>query len=338
MLNLFSANQRDALTATRKGETKAGEKITLLSSLEELGNISSPFVLIGLKEDIGIRANLGQAGAANAWDYALPSLLNVQENRFFSGSNLCIAGSLDFSDLMQEAANLKPTNDKELERLRELTAEMDEIVSAVVEKVVSSGKTPILIGGGHNNAFGNIKGTSQALSRPLNILNIDPHTDYRAEEGRHSGNGFRYARSGKFMERYAVFGLHEGYNSENVLKEFDHNPELNYLTYESLLTQTFEEKDRHFKNVLQWLGTGPAGLELDLDALSYFPVSALNPSGFTLTEVRHYIRTASALKQPAYFHICEGSPGRAHSENERQLLGKSIAYLITDFIKSYGQA
>ncbi|MGB0175745.1 MAG: formimidoylglutamase [Owenweeksia sp.] len=338
MLSLFSSDQKERLTATRKGETKIGEKVQLLLSLDDLESTNARFVLLGFKEDIGIRANLGKGGAANAWDYALPALLNIQENRFFSGSELCIAGSLDFNDLMEQAMNLNPAQEQDLKKLRDLTVEVDEQVSALVEKIVSAGKIPILIGGGHNNAYGNIKGTSKAIGKALNALNIDPHTDYRSLEGRHSGNGFRYAHSDGSLGKYAVFGLHEDYNGEAVLQDFDKDERLTYLTYESLLTQTFEERDRHFKNTLQWLSEAPMGLELDLDALSFFPVSALNPSGFSLPEMRHFIRTASALIQPRYFHICEGSPGRAAHENDRQLLGKSIAYLVTDFIKSYYSA
>lgn len=335
MLSLFTVNQKEELTAFRTGETKVGEKVQVLSSLDDLEKPGAHFVLLGLKEDIGIRANLGQGGAATAWDYVLPALLNVQENRFFSGSDLCIAGSLEFNELMEQSQNLNPGHASDLKKLRELTAEVDKQLSALVEKIVKAGKVPVLVGGGHNNAFGNIAGSSKALGKKLSVLNIDPHTDYRSLEGRHSGNGFRYARSENYLDKYAVFGLHEGYNGESVLRDFEADAHLAYLTYEDLLTQTWEEKDRHFKNLLQWLGLSPSGLELDLDALSHFPVSALNPSGFSLPEVRHFIRTASALKQPLYFHICEGSPGRASHENERQLLGKSIAYLITDFIKSY---
>ncbi len=336
MIQLFTEKERNRFTAVRAGETKAGEMIRLLPSLDELGKTEAPFVLMGFKEDIGIRANLGKAGASNAWDYSIAALLNVQHNRFFDASKLCVAGVLEPTDLIEAAGKLNPSNLNDLQKLRELTAEVDQIVSSLVKKVVSHGKIPIMIGGGHNNAYGNISGSAQALQQKIDVLNIDPHTDYRAAEGRHSGNGFRYARQKDYLGKYFVFGLHEGYNGETILKEFDNDAQLSYSTFEELLTATFEEKDRYFKNSLQWLGNGAIGLELDMDSITRFPVSALNPSGFTLNQIRHYVRTASSLVRPVYFHICEGSPGQAHGENERLLLGKSIAYLITDFIKSYG--
>ncbi|MDZ7846688.1 MAG: hypothetical protein U5L96_07915 [Owenweeksia sp.] len=77
-------------------------------------------------------------------------------------------------------------------------------------------------------------------------------------------------------------------------------------------------------------------MELDLDCLTRFPVSALNPSGFSLVEVRQMVRSSAALRAPYYLHLCEGSPGRASHPTEVALLGKSMAYLITDFIKTHG--
>lgn len=70
---------------------------------------------------------------------------------------------------------------------------IDAVVAETVKKILSAGKIPITIGGGHNNAFGIIKGASEAFEKPVNVLNIDAHTDLRKLEHRHSGNGFSFA-------------------------------------------------------------------------------------------------------------------------------------------------
>jgi len=44
-------------------------------------------------------------------------------------------------------------------------------------------------------------------------------------EGRHSGNGFRYAYEQKFLSKYAIVGLHESYNAGNVLQFMMDRPE-----------------------------------------------------------------------------------------------------------------
>ena len=62
------------------------------------------FVLFGVKEDIGVLANKGRAGAKETWDVALKSLLNLQSNQFTNPSNVLLLGHLDFSKLYDTLA------------------------------------------------------------------------------------------------------------------------------------------------------------------------------------------------------------------------------------------
>src|SRR5690606_37852474 len=109
--------------------------------------------------------------------------------------------------------------------LSEMVEEIDKEVSHIICQIVTAGKTPIIIGGGHNNAYGNIKGTALANTKPVNAINFDAHTDFRIQEGRHSGNGFTYAYDEGFLKNYFIFGLHENYASkavmENIKKQSD---------------------------------------------------------------------------------------------------------------------
>lgn len=319
----------------RKGETKFGEAVQLVESLEDLKNKKLQFVIIGILEDIGVRANLGRQGCATAFQHILAPLCNIQINRFLHADNIALGPILDFKDLMESAKNLDPNRDADLERLRELTATIDEEVSALIKAVASEGLIPIVVGGGHNNSYGIIKGMSQALKGDIDVLNIDPHADYRALEGRHSGNGFSYARKEGYLGRYAVFGMHESYNNQDILEKFRAASDLYYLTYDELLTFSTEERDRLFKDALRWLGPGPIGLELDMDSITGYPVSALNASGFTMRQVRTLVKTAAALGAPRYFHLAEAAPDLANNAMEAELSAKAMVYLITDFIKSH---
>ncbi len=337
MLDFFDKEKRESLVAKRPGETKVGEELSFIESLDEISDQKSKFVIFGIKEDIGIRANLGIGGAENTWDYSLKALLNIQSNKFLNGNEFLILGSLEFTELMERCKNLDPNEIKDLECLRDCTSQIDSEVQSIVLKIKEAGKIPILIGGGHNNAYGAIKGSSLSVREAIPVLNIDPHADFRSLEGRHSGNGFSYARKEGFLAKYAVFGLHEGYNSSSIINEFVGDPNLWYQSFEGLLWRESKELDMLFKNALNWLGYKGMGLELDLDSITNFPVSALNPSGFDLNTIRHFVRTASSLKSCHYFHICEGSPGRAANQQQIDLLAKSIAYLVSDFIKSSSQ-
>lgn len=336
MLSYYQTEAVLKMTQKRAGETKIGETIHVLENLNTLANCPAQFVLLGIEEDIGVRANLGRSGAHQAWRYFLPAFLNLQDNHFLLGKNIALAGRLAFADLMRSAERLEASSPSDLEQLRALTAEVDEVVTATVANIFKAGKTPIVIGGGHNNAYGIISGSYQMRKKPLSVLNIDPHADYRALEGRHSGNGFSYAHAKKMISQYAVFGLHESYNSAATMSQFHEQANLYYLSFDELLTFSTVERDRLFKDVLHWLGTEPIGLELDLDAISNFPASALNASGFSMRQARLMIKTAAALKQPLYFHLAEAAPALAPSDESKMYIGKSLSYLVSDFIKSWG--
>ena len=51
----------------RNGETKMGDTIPLLKNESELQSSSSPFVMIGIAEDIGVRGNLGIPGCSTTF-------------------------------------------------------------------------------------------------------------------------------------------------------------------------------------------------------------------------------------------------------------------------------
>ena len=204
-LQIISTETLNKLTTKRAGETKFFEQAKYLSNTSELSSelarTEVKFVLFGIKEDIGVLANTGQAGAKNTWDVMLKALLNLQSNQFTTPENTLVLGHLEFSDLYARLSELK--TEKSLQTYRKSVEIIDQSVSQLVYEIVKAGKIPILIGGGHNNAYGAIKGSASALGTKINALNFDAHSDLRALEGRHSGNGFRYAMGSAILDEEA---------------------------------------------------------------------------------------------------------------------------------------
>ncbi len=181
---IYSQSDVLALTTQREGEEKFGEKVLVISSLNEIGNSSAKFVLLGIPEDIGVRANLGVGGAKTAWQATLKAILNIQSNSFLNGEEILVLGHFEIGE---------PT-DQSLMGLRKKVSKIDELIYPVIQQIIAADKIPIVIGGGHNNCYPIIKGTSLALNTKVNVINIDAHTDLRNPlEGRHSGNGFSTA-------------------------------------------------------------------------------------------------------------------------------------------------
>lgn len=324
----YTPEQLRAYVAIRQGETKIGESLQTIKQLNDLKTMPAKYVLFGIPEDIGVRANSGVAGTSKAWLSFLNSFLNMQSNQFLKGNNLVVLGEIDCDDEMEQASALTPSSADYFEKLGRLVSQIDTKVSVVVQKVVSEGKIPIVIGGGHNNSYGNIKGSSQALQRPVHVINFDVHTDFRALEHRHSGNGFSYAYHEGFLEKYYIFGLHKNYTSEAVFTalEKDHNT-IKYCFFEAIAIDKKVTFDNALRDAQAFICDTHFGVEIDLDAVQNISSSAMTPTGFSVNEVRCFVRHFSKQNHCSYIHFCEGIPLQ-----DGKQLGKLLAYLVADVI------
>lgn len=319
-VQFYTSSDLLALTHIREGEKKLGQEFCTIASLEQLTTCAAPFVLVGLAEDIGVLANGGKPGTAHTWHEVLPALCNCQSTEKVSGSDFLVLGCLRFDEEQKQAQNAD-TN-----ALRALVTKVDEEVTHLIQAVFAAGKVPIVIGGGHNNAYPILKALSLHHNQAVHVINIDAHADFRALEGRHSGNSFSYAYYEGFLEKYAVLGLHENYNSQHLRTELAQNAERIRATYfEDFLREKISPKDA-FLQALEFTD-GLRGLELDLDSIAYASASAASPSGFTAEQIRSFLYQTQGTKI-AYLHLCEGivTPGN--------LLAKLIGYFITDFVKA----
>ncbi len=328
MIIKSSFSKVKSYTNHRVGETKLGEVISLLDSnissleaLEDYLKLSiARFIIIGISEDIGVRANYGQKGTRNAYDSFIRYFVNIQNNQFLDVTSVCILGDVFIDDLLE-----KSDNNEDIKYLRELTHEVDIRVHVVINKIAKLGKIPIVIGGGHNNSYGIVKGISTGLNQEINVLNIDPHADLRMEEGRHSGNGFRYAYSQGFISKYAVLGLHEIYNNQAILDMFESDKNFLFETFESGIKLQVHSLTR----ILNFLDK-KIGLEIDLDGIKNMPSSAISPIGYSEEEVLKFIAEISQKKEVLYYHLAEGSP----DEKYPYKVGKFLCYAVSTILKS----
>jgi formiminoglutamase len=281
-----------------------------------------------------VRANYGRPGAASAWDSAIKSIANIQHNRFCKGSQIIVLGQLNVCEEMKEVEHLDFNDIDDRFKLSQLVEKIDKDVSHIIFNIVKLGKTPIIIGGGHNNSYGNIKGTALAKGKSINAINFDAHSDFRILEGRHSGNGFSYAYEEGFLKKYFIFGLHENYTSKSVLdiiKKIEDR--VQYNTYDSVNIRKEKDFYQEMIHAIEFVSTDPFGIEIDLDAIPNIASSAMTLSGFSVEELRQFVSFFGQNKNAAYIHICEGAPDLGEEKNNH-LIGKLIGHLVTDFIKA----
>ncbi len=333
-----------SLTKIRRFETKLGERIRALAdpgALESSLQLShAQYVLLGIPEDIGVKANLGIGGTDSAWLAFLHAFLNIQSNDFLEGGEILLLGHFDFSDMERLIEQNAHGFDEQLAAYRHAVNAIDDEVEQLVHIITQNKKIPIVIGGGHNNSYPCIKGAAKGFYKAgvipiaqINAINLDAHADFRPMEGRHSGNGFTYAEADGYLEKYCVVGLHENYLPQNVWMDIVNNPFVDCITYEDIFLHEKRSFLQAVAHATDFTGDTLCGIELDLDSIENTLSSASSPLGITANHARQYLHFTAADSKVAYLHISEGavqlSDGRSSSGT-----GKLISYLVSDFVKS----
>ncbi|MFM7637536.1 MAG: arginase family protein [Crocinitomicaceae bacterium] len=293
--------------SSRHGEVRVGDSLK--------STINAPFQIIGIQESIGPIANNGFSGAENAIDSFLSQFQLTQVHEDFDINSISFAGVITIEK-------------QKLELNSELIEELDDFVYEVLTVTIQPGHTPIIIGGGHNNALPLMRWAKKNKT-DLAVVNIDPHADTREPNGRHSGNSFSYAINENTLTHYHVLGLHEAYNNTYIRKFLKEKVKF-YSYFEDYLFKKRNIID-DIASISFALKEMSCGIELDMDSLANFPSSAISPSGWTLNELRQISHELlSKIPNISYLHLPEAAP---KNQEEYRMCGKALSYLVRDFIR-----
>jgi len=266
--------------------------------------------IIGFESDEGVRRNKGLLGAATA-----PN------------------------ELRKELAKLPWKFPKEMKivdlgNVQCLGTGLEKAQQELGEKifnVLSTETTPIILGGGHETAYGHYSGVRKYIGKDatLGIINIDAHFDIRSyEEQSSSGTMFRQILEKDGHTDYLVLGIQRYGNTQEL---FDKADELG-VTY-------IYEEDMSLGNTAPTIEAfidqhDFVMLTLCTDVLNaaFAPgVSAPSPFGLDPAIVRSIIRTVASHKKTLSFDISEVNP--VLDENNRTV--KLGAYLTNEAITSF---
>ena len=336
-----------SLTKVRRFETRMGERVKFLKPDSEwpevLKESDAKYVILGIPEDFGVQANYGIGGTETAWLSFLSSFLNIQSNDYLTGENTLILGHFDFGDVKFLIENNAYNPEEKINAYRHALHIVDEEVENLLKVIASAKKIPIIIGGGHNNAYPIIKGVAKGLHKAeliplsqINCINLDAHPDYSVAEGRHSGNGFRYAEEDGYLGKYCMVGLHENYISQNVLMDIHNNPFIDYISYEEIFIHERKNFIQAVAHATGFTEDSYTGIEIDLDSVDNVLSSAITPSGVSSLLARKFVTFTAQDSKPAYLHISEGATQLADGRKS-ETTGKLISYLVSDFIKELTQ-
>ena len=140
------------------------------------------FALIGFSSDEGVKRNKGRVGAADAPDAIRNQLANLPIHRPVS--------IVDLGTVTCEYDNLEQAQ-----------TELAEQVATSLQ----NGLKPIVLGGGHEVAFGSFSGLFQyvqahAPDKKIGIINFDAHFDLR--EAEHATSGTPFLQAARLSEQH----------------------------------------------------------------------------------------------------------------------------------------
>ena len=281
-------------------------------NLQKSPLISADIALLGYQCEEGIRRNLGRIGAKEGADAVRKQLSNLAFHHVHKSI-------IDVGNVVCDDRNLASTQ---------------QTISNIISKLVSHNTFPIVIGGGHDVAYGHFKGLHQGLNlkedAKIGIINFDAHFDLRpVVKAGNSGTPFsqileEYGESVKYL----ALGIQQQSNS----KELFDNAErlgvkylLNYDCEVSNINAIFSTIDT-FKAEMDYLY-----ITIDMDGFSsaYAPgVSAPSPMGFTPFFVFKTLEYIFKTKTVVGLDIAELSPKYDLDNATARLASRLIDFVV----------
>lgn len=282
-------------------------------AMEDLSPSSRTCAIIGFESEEGVRRNKGQLGAAKAPN-ALRSELAKLPWKFSVNERLVDVGNIQCVGTGLETAQ----------------QQLGDTIANVLEKKM----TPIILGGGHETAYGHYLGVRKWIGEEasLGVINIDAHFDLRSyDEQPSSGTMFKQILEHDNMSSYFVVGIQRYGNTQEL---FDTADRLG-VKYEYEENMHIGNMDKLTSDLEQFINQHDyVFLTLCTDVLNaaFAPgVSAPSPFGLDPSVVRSIIRTVTAHKKTLSFDISEVNP--ILDENNRTV--KLGAYLTNEAITTF---
>ncbi|HEX9750960.1 MAG TPA: formimidoylglutamase [candidate division Zixibacteria bacterium] len=266
-------------------------------------------VVIGFPQDEGVRRNFGRPGAA-----AGPDAIRSHFARLVAPHEI---------GTIRDWGNVRCNDDLEATQAA---------LGAVVSAVLRAEAFPLIIGGGHETAFGHFLGYAE-LKRRCGVVNLDAHLDVRPlRNGKaHSGSPFRQMAESKDFALtpggYLCIGVQEQSNNAAAF-EFIRTRQFQWLSTGDAMTRDIGSAIDAFAGALRRAGASLM-MSVDLDCVrqSDSPgVSAPSPVGFTserIIELAHRV-----MQHPvASVDISECNPA-LDRDGQTARLAALIAYEI----------
>ncbi len=223
--------------------------------------------ILGYACDEGVKRNQGRIGAITGPD-AIRTQLGKMPNHLDTEVKFVDYGNIECENGDMEAAQ---------------SLMKQEVSQLLAQKVF-----PILIGGGHDIAYGHYNGISKYIgaNKTIGIINFDAHFDLRSNEnGNNSGTPFfqiaQDCQENGSTFNYLCLGIRKDANDKKLFQNA-HDLGVDYIENKEFSIESAKSIVRKLLDFIQKVDHIYVTIDLDGFSSAYAPgVSAPSPMGFT---------------------------------------------------------
>ncbi len=280
-------------------------------AVRPLSDDSAPgYALLGFPCDEGVKRNSGRPGASHA-PPAIRKLLGSLA--WHINEPFYDAGDMSINDMILEDAQ----------------NHLSDTVSALIKQ----NHLPLVLGGGHETAWGVFQGIKAAHEgKILGIINLDAHFDLRRSTQAHSGTPFAqmadWSKKHQSPFRYLCLGIADESNTRTLFQCAEHLG-VTWLTDLQLARMNCDELKLHIQPFMD--SADQLYLSIDLDVLPNWvmpAVSAPNGVGISLTILFDIIRHIARSGKVIAADIVEFNPAYDHNQCGARTTARIAAHLI----------
>ena len=258
--------------------------------------------LLGYACDEGVRRNQGRIGAVKGPN-EIRKMLAKLPNHLNKGIALMDVGTVECLDGDMESAQAR--------------------LSEMVAQLLMANAFPILMGGGHDIAYGHYNGIKKYLhpkkgNKTIGIINFDAHFDLRSntpngrKEENNSGTPFYQIAQGCKKDgtifNYLCLGIRKDAN-DKVLFQTAEEHGVSYILNERFNSNHLESVQKHIHQFISKVDHIYVTMDLDGFSSAYAPgASAASPMGFAPGIVLETLKTIIDSKKMISVDIAELNP------------------------------
>lgn len=272
------------------------------------------FALLGYASDAGVSRNQGRIGASMGPD-AIRQQLGKMPNHLSSGVDL-----FDLGNLTCTQGNLEA---------------IQEQLTKTVALIKKRNTLPIVLGGGHDLAYGHYKGLAnqEREGKSIGIINFDAHFDFRPNTlGNNSGTPFYQLaieqNEKKEAFKYLALGIRNDANTKD-LYEFAEAHHAFYVQREYFSLHFLEHVQLRLMQFMEDVDYLYTTIDLDGFSSAYAPgVSAASPMGFSPDIVLECLKLILESGKLAGLDVVELNPLYDLDGQTAKLAASLVHYVI----------